>query len=130
MVHFARETIGRLRRAGAKGRINVRADSGFWSYAMLVALNQRGVGWSITARLNKRVKARISRIEEDAWASIDYPRDGEAQVAETEYEMTNPQKRSEKLKVPFCMQCAMRLFCILDTISFTGAGPAMSDFQS
>ena len=99
VVHFAQETIGRIRRAGARGRIVVRADSGFWSYAMLVALNQRSVGWSITARLNRRVKARISRIEEEAWTSIDYPRDGEAQVAETEYEMINPQKRSHKLKV-------------------------------
>ena len=61
VVHFAAETIGRVRRAGARGRINVRADSGFWSYAMLVALNQRGVGWSITAKLNNRVTARISR---------------------------------------------------------------------
>ena len=43
VVHFARETIGRIRRAGARGRIVVRADSGFWSYAMLAALNQRSV---------------------------------------------------------------------------------------
>ena len=99
VVHFARETIGRIRRAGARGRIVVRADSGFWSYAMLVALNQRSVGWSITARLNRRVKARISRIEEEAWTSIDYPRDGEAQVAETTFEMINPKRRSETLKV-------------------------------
>ena len=99
VVHFAKETIGRVRRAGAKGPVSMRADSGFWSYAMLAALNQLGVGWSITTPLNKRVKAQIADIEEDAWVSIDYPRGGEAQVAETELEMTNPQKRSEKLKV-------------------------------
>lgn len=77
----------------------MRADSGFWSYAMLVALNQRGVGWSITAKQNSRVTARISGIGEEAWTSIDYPRGGEAQVAETEFEMINPKKRSETLKV-------------------------------
>ncbi len=30
VVHFAKETIGRVRRAGASGEITVRADSGFW----------------------------------------------------------------------------------------------------
>ena len=99
VVHFAKETIRRVRRAGAKGRISVRADSGFWSYAMLAALDKLGVAWSITAKLNSKVKAQISGIEEEAWVSIDYPRGGEAQVAETELEMTNPGKRREKLKV-------------------------------
>ena len=79
VVHFAKETIRRAQRAA--GPITVRADSGFWSYAMLAGLDQLRVGWSITVRLNSRVKARISRIEEDAWVSIDYPRSGEAQVA-------------------------------------------------
>ena len=41
VVHFAKETIGRIRRAGASGRVSVRADSGFWSYAMLAALDDR-----------------------------------------------------------------------------------------
>ena len=66
---------------------------------MLAALNKLGVGWSITAPLNKRVKARISHIEEEAWTSIGYTRGGEAQVAETALEMTNPQKPREQLKV-------------------------------
>ena len=81
VVHFAKETIRRAQRAGAAGPITVRADSGFWSYDMLAGLDQLRVGWSITVRLNSRVKAQISRIEEDAWVSIDYPRSGEAQVA-------------------------------------------------
>ena len=67
VVHFARETIGRVRRAGARARIVVRADSGFWSYAMLVALNQPGCGLVDHRPLNRRVTARISRIEEEAW---------------------------------------------------------------
>ena len=48
---------------------------------MLVALNQRGVRWSITAWLNSGIVARISGIEVDAWVSIDYPRGREAEVA-------------------------------------------------
>ena len=49
VVHFARETVGRVRRAEARGAVTTRADSGFWSYAMLAALDHLGVGWSITS---------------------------------------------------------------------------------
>ena len=99
VVHFAKETVGRIRRAGARGPVSVRADSGFWSYAMLAALDRLGVGWSITTPLNNKVKALINNIDEDAWVPIDYPRGGEAQVGETVLEMTNPGKRSQKRRV-------------------------------
>ena len=99
VAHFAKETIRRVRRAGARGRVSVRADSGFWSYALLAALDHLGVGWSITCRLNAKVRTLISNIDEDAWTPIDYPRGGEAQVGETVLEMTNPKKRSQKRRV-------------------------------
>ncbi len=99
VAHFAKETISRVRRAGAAGPINVRADSGFWSYAMLAALDQLRVGWSITVRLTANVKAAISAIDEEAWGTIDYPRGGEAQVAETVLAMTNSKKPSQKRRV-------------------------------
>ena len=99
VVHFTRETIRRVRRAGARGPVSVRADSGFWSYAMLAALDNLGVGWSITCQLNAKVRAQISNIDEDAWVPIDYPRGGQAQVGETVLEMTNPRKRSQRRRV-------------------------------
>ena len=99
VVHFAAESIGRARRAGAKGTINVRADSGFWSYDMLAALDKLKVGWSITARLTAKVGATIGAIDEDAWEAIDYPKGGEAHVAETTLVMTNSKRRSQKRKV-------------------------------
>ncbi len=99
VVHFVGETIRRVRRAGARGPVSVRADSGFWSYAMLAALDHLGVGWSITTQVNAKVRAQITHIDEDAWAPIVYPRGGEAQVGETVLEMTNPKKRSQKRRV-------------------------------
>ena len=96
VVHFAKETVGRIRRVGARGPLSVRADSGFWSYPMLAALDRLGVGWSITSQLNAKVRALISNIGEDCWVPIAYTRGGEAQVGETVLEMTNPQKRSQK----------------------------------
>ena len=68
------ETIRRVRRAGARGPVSVRADSGFWSYAMLAALDNLGVGWSITTQVNAKVRAQITNIDKDAWVPIDYPR--------------------------------------------------------
>ena len=80
VVHFVGETIRRVRRAGARGPVSVRADSGFWSYAMLAALDKLGVGWSITTQVNDKVRTLINNIDKDAWTPIDYPRGGEAQV--------------------------------------------------
>ena len=76
VVHFAKETIGRVRRAGARGPVSVRADSGFWSYALLAALDRLGVGWSITCPLNAKVRTLISNIDEDAWTNIAIPKAG------------------------------------------------------
>ena len=38
VVHFVGETVRRVRRAGARGPVSVRAVSEFWSYTDLVAL--------------------------------------------------------------------------------------------
>ena len=99
VVHFVGETIRRVRRAGARGPVSVRADSGFWSYALLAALDKLGVGWSITTQVNDKVRTQINNIDKDAWTPIDYPRGGEAQVGETVLEMTNPKKRSQRRRV-------------------------------
>ena len=99
VVHFVGETIRRVRRAGARGPVSIRADSGFWSYALLAALDHLGVGWSITTQLNNKVRTLISNIDKDAWTPIAYPRGGEAQVGETVLEMTNPKRGSQKRKV-------------------------------
>ena len=90
VVHFARETVGRIRRAGARGAVTIRADSRFWSYAMLAALDDLGVGWSITSQVNNKTRALIAVLDEEKWTSIGYPEGGEAQVGETVLEMTNP----------------------------------------
>ena len=99
VVHFAKETVRRVRRAGARGRVSVRADSGFWSYAMLAALDELRVGWSITSQQNSKVKALIADIDEDTWTAIDYPPGGEAHVGETIMSMTNPRRRWERRDV-------------------------------
>jgi len=80
---FVEELIARARRAGASGELTVRADSGFWSYALVDTLTRLGVHWSITVAISKEIRAEIEGIDEDAWRTITYPDGGEAQVAET-----------------------------------------------
>ena len=80
---FVEELIARVRRAGATGPLTLRADSGFWSYKLIDALERLGVDWSITIAINKQIRARIELIDETAWQTITYPDGGAAQVAET-----------------------------------------------
>jgi hypothetical protein len=82
---FVEELIARVRRAGATGVLVVRADSGFWSYALIDTLVRLRIGWSITININAQVRACIDAIDERAWCPIDYPADGQAAVAETTY---------------------------------------------
>ena len=81
--HFARETLARLRRLGAHAAVTVRADAGFFSYDMIAAIGAHGASYSITIPQNAKVKAAIAAIGDDDWASIEYTRGGEAQVAES-----------------------------------------------
>jgi hypothetical protein len=79
---FVNELAGRIRRAGASGPLTLRADSGFWSAKVLAACRRHQIRFSITVRPTSTVAAAIAAIGEHAWADIDYPDSGIAQVAE------------------------------------------------
>jgi DDE family transposase len=82
---FCQELIARVRKAGASGPLVVRADAGFFSWALIDIFTRSGVAWSITVKAIPQVKAAIGAIDDGAWTTIDYPDAGEAQVAETIY---------------------------------------------
>ena len=48
--HFLRETVGRVRYAGARGQLTVRADSGFYTHAIVAVCRRMDVRFSITIR--------------------------------------------------------------------------------
>jgi hypothetical protein len=85
MPRFVDELIGRVRRAGAGGELHFRADSGFWSAAVLARLRAHHARFSITVRQTKPVRRAIAAIGEAAWVDIPYPDSGVAQVAETPF---------------------------------------------
>ena len=73
----------------------MRADSGFFSYEMLDAIEDHRARYSITVAQDAQVKAAIATIDEDAWAPIAYTRGGQAQVAESTV-TTSARSRSRK----------------------------------
>ena len=55
------------------GRVLLRADSAFYGHAVVGAAVKIGAEVSVTVRLDKKVKAAIAAIGEDAWTTIAYP---------------------------------------------------------
>jgi hypothetical protein len=86
---FLTETISRLRHAGATGQLTVRADSAFYSRAVLSTARTFNVRFSVTAGQDKKIRAAIASIPESAWVPIPYwlstPEVSGADVAETAY---------------------------------------------
>jgi hypothetical protein len=89
------EAVATARAAGCTGTIVVRMDSAFYGAPACSAARRAGARFSVTVRLDPRVRAAIAAIGEDAWTPIRYPRAvwddqlrcwiSDAQVAEVEY---------------------------------------------
>jgi hypothetical protein len=69
---FLTETVSRVRHAGATGQLTVRADSAFYSRAVLHTAVTFDVRFSVTVRQDKRVRAAIDAIHEQSWQPIPY----------------------------------------------------------
>ena len=84
-AHFLRETVSRVRHAGATGQLTIRADSGFYTHAIVAACRKMRVRYSITVRQQPSLRNLIEAIPEEKWQPIPYWMEGGADVAETEY---------------------------------------------
>ena len=84
-AHFLRETVGRVRHAGATGQLTMRADSGFYTHGVVSVCRKTKVRFSITIRQRASLRNLIEAIPEDAWTPIPYWMEGAADVAETAY---------------------------------------------
>ena len=60
-AHFLRETVGRVRYAGATGQLTVRADSGCYAHALVAVCRKMAVRYSITIRQHARLRNLIER---------------------------------------------------------------------
>ena len=84
-AHFLRETVSRVRHAGATGPLTVRADSGFYTHAIAAVCRNAKVRFSITVRQHPQLRNIIEAISEEEWTPIPYWMEGAAAVAETTY---------------------------------------------
>ena len=84
-AHFLRETVSRVRHAGATGQLTVRADSGFYAHAIVAVCRDKDVRFSITVRQHESLRSQIDAIPEADWTPIPYWMEGAADVAETSY---------------------------------------------
>ena len=63
----------------------MRADSGFYTHAIVAACRRMDVRFSITVRQHQSLRNIIEAIPEQDWTPIPYWMDGAADVAETSY---------------------------------------------
>ncbi|WP_326640057.1 IS1380 family transposase [Streptosporangium sp. NBC_01755] len=92
---LVRESIPTARQAGCLGTLILRGDSAFYSAEVIGACRGQDTRFSVTAKLDPKVKAAIEAIPETAWTPIKYPRAiwdeqaggwvSDAEVAETRY---------------------------------------------
>ena len=84
-AHFLRETVGRVRYAGARGQLTMRADSGFYTHTVVAVCRRTKVRFSITIRQHQSLRNLIEAVPEADWTPIPYWMEGAADVAETTY---------------------------------------------
>jgi len=71
---LAAEAIAAARQAGCTGKIVFRMDSAYYSAAVLGAIRGGGACFSVTARMDPKIRAAIAAIPEGAWTPVTYPR--------------------------------------------------------
>ena len=96
-----------MRLLGPKTRVLVRMDSAFYGRGPVWAALAGGAAVSVTVRMDKRVKAAIETITDDAWSTIEYTDAvydestgrwvSRAEVAEIGFTAFAAQKRSERV---------------------------------
>src|SRR5512135_2086135 len=67
---FATASVATARNAGCSGTLVARADSAFYSAAFTGAVRAAGAFFSVTVRMDPKVKAAIAAIPGAAWTPI------------------------------------------------------------
>ena len=77
--------MSRVRYAGAKGQLTVRADSGFYTHGVVQVCRKRMSASPSPSACAKSLRHLIEAIPEADWTPLPYWMDGAADVAETTY---------------------------------------------
>ncbi|MCW2882131.1 MAG: Transposase domain group 1 [Sphaerisporangium sp.] len=92
---FVRESITTARQTGAGGTLVLRGDPAFYSADVIGACRERDARFSVTAKMDPKIKAAIAGIDETGWTPITYPNAvfddqaggwiSDAEIAEVDY---------------------------------------------
>ena len=104
-AHLLRETVGRVRHAGVKGQLTMRADSGFYTHPIVAVCRKLDVRFSITIRQHQSLRNLIETIPEEDWTPVPYWMDGAADVAETTYRACLRSQRSQRFSQRIGINC-------------------------
>ena len=115
-------------RAGATGRVVVRADSAFDNHQVVAAARRAGAHFSVTARMTRAVTRAIATIDETAWTPIRYPNAvwddeeqhwvSDAEVAEVAFTAFTHRRQAEHVTARLIVRRVRRL----NPASAPGAG--------
>jgi len=67
------EAITTARSCGASGEIVLRADSAFYTKTVITTCRRRNVRFSVTTRIDAKIRAACESIAESEWLDIKYP---------------------------------------------------------
>jgi hypothetical protein len=67
------QTIATAKACGATGLIIVRADSAFYARKVIWACRRAGARFSVTVRMDAKIRQMIAAIPDDVWVHIRYP---------------------------------------------------------
>jgi hypothetical protein len=89
------EAISTARACGVSGEIVVRADSAFYTKTVITTCRRRDVRFSVTTRIDAKIRTTCDSIPHEQWLDIQYPQAvfdkdtgrwiSDAQIAETVY---------------------------------------------
>ena len=113
------QAITTARKSGVKGRILCRADSAYYGWAFVGTAIRAKTWFSVTARMDPKVKATIANIEESAWQTIKYPNAifdeieqrwvSDAEVAEVPFTAFTGRRKSEHVTCRLIVRRVKRL---------------------
>jgi hypothetical protein len=113
------QAITTARGAGVRSQILCRADSAYYGWAFVGTALRAGTWFSVTARMDPKVKAAIAGIDDAAWQPIQYPNAvfdadehrwiSDAEVAEVPFTAFTGRRKAEQVACRLIVRRVKRL---------------------
>lgn len=113
------QSLTTARAAGVTARILCRADSAYYGHAFVATALRHDAWFSVTTRMNAKVRNAIAAISEDAWTAIQYPNAvwdddearwvSDAEVAETSFVAFTSRRKAEHVTCRLVVRRVRRL---------------------